>query len=128
MSFTCIFYSSMPCRYPRLPDDNTTGRHSLILLNAIGSPLEERLIPAGISPIKMAMSGAHVVVSGAAAAYVWQYKNQVKRARSTSERGVCGPVRVNLRGYGSQCFPILCNTLALFQHVQFALRYSENLL
>lgn len=55
-------------------------RHSLILVNAIGSPLEERLIPAGISPLKMAMSGAHVVVSGAAAAYVWQYKNQASEA------------------------------------------------
>ncbi|CAM9261361.1 unnamed protein product, partial [Hapterophycus canaliculatus] len=52
------------------------GRHSIILANAIGSSLEERLIPAGISPLKMAMSGAHVVVSGASAAYVWQYKNQ----------------------------------------------------
>lgn len=51
-------------------------RHSLILVNSIGSTLEERLLPAGIVPLKMAMSGAHVVVSGAAAAYVWQYKNQ----------------------------------------------------
>lgn len=49
-------------------------------MNAIGSPLEERLLPAGISPVKMAMSGAHVVVSGAAAAYVWQYKNQVSES------------------------------------------------
>ncbi|CAN0039173.1 unnamed protein product, partial [Ectocarpus sp. 13 AM-2016] len=56
------------------PDDR--GRHSLILVNSIGSTLEERVLPAGIAPLKMAMSGAHVVVSGAAAAYVWQYKNQ----------------------------------------------------
>lgn len=57
----------------------TDCRHTLILVNAIGSTLEERLIPAGISPVKMAMSGSHVVVSSAAAAYIWQYKNQASR-------------------------------------------------
>ncbi|CAM9614606.1 unnamed protein product, partial [Ectocarpus sp. 12 AP-2014] len=64
------------------PDDR--GRHSLILVNSIGSTLEERVLPAGIAPLKMAMSGAHVVVSGAAAAYVWQYKNQASCYSETS--------------------------------------------
>eukprot|EP00904_Undaria_pinnatifida_P002695 jgi/Undpi1/12426/HiC_scaffold_5.g02098.m1 len=56
------------------PDEQ--GRHALILVNSIGSPVEERLLPHNIFPLYMVMSGAHVVVAGEAAAYVWQYKNQ----------------------------------------------------
>lgn len=48
----------------------------MTLVNAIGSPVEQRLLPEGIKPLYCAMGGAYVVVAGEAAAYVWQYKNQ----------------------------------------------------
>lgn len=51
-------------------------RHAVTLVNAIGSPVEQRLLPEGIKPLYCAMGGAYVVVAGEAAAYVWQYKNQ----------------------------------------------------
>lgn len=51
--------------------------------------MEERLLPRNIHPLYMGMCGAHVVVAGEAAAYVWQYKNQA------SVRGIirCNSVR-----------------------------------
>ncbi|CAM9127009.1 unnamed protein product, partial [Sphacelaria rigidula] len=55
---------------------NDKGRHILTLTNAIGSPLEKRLLPEGMHPCCSAMGGAHVVVAGSHAAYVWQYKHQ----------------------------------------------------
>lgn len=57
----------------------TFSRHVLKLLNAIGSPLEERFLPATIDPRFIAMGGAHVIVAGVGAAYVWQYKNQARQ-------------------------------------------------
>lgn len=59
-------------------------RHALILVNSIGSPVEERLLPQNIHPLYMGMCGAHVVVAGEAAAYVWQYKNQVSASTRTA--------------------------------------------
>lgn len=51
-------------------------RHTLKLVNAIGSPLEERTLPESMAPRYIAMDGSYVIVAGVAAAYVWHYKIQ----------------------------------------------------
>ncbi|CAM9229531.1 unnamed protein product [Laminaria digitata] len=65
------------------PDE--LGRHALILVNSIGSPVEERLLPKNMYPLYMGMCGVHVVVAGEAAAYVWQYKNQASESALSVE-------------------------------------------
>ena len=68
--------------------EETTDQYSIILCNAIGSPVDSKVI--NIEPTYISMSKTHIIVSSSEHIYCWQYKNQIARLttfEATSKQG-----------------------------------------
>eukprot|EP00516_Mucochytrium_quahogii_P007622 CAMPEP_0203752874 /NCGR_PEP_ID=MMETSP0098-20131031/6733_1 /ASSEMBLY_ACC=CAM_ASM_000208 /TAXON_ID=96639 /ORGANISM=" , Strain NY0313808BC1" /LENGTH=1294 /DNA_ID=CAMNT_0050643241 /DNA_START=364 /DNA_END=4245 /DNA_ORIENTATION=- len=55
-------------------------QHSLVLCNAIGSPVDSKDI--SVNPVYLAMTACHVIAANEHAVYVWQYRSPVSKLAS----------------------------------------------
>ena len=53
------------------------GGFSVSLCSSIGSPVEAKTLPNGLSPLAIAMTPLHVLVADGRCVYIWQYRTPV---------------------------------------------------